>query len=68
MQIKLNGELREIDVDQTTLFDLISLYHIKKEAIIAEVNEVIVKKEEWSDCTIKDGDTVELITFMGGGR
>jgi thiamine biosynthesis protein ThiS len=36
-------------------------------AAVALVNENIVKRANWKNVTLKNGDTVELIAFVGGG-
>jgi sulfur carrier protein len=33
----------------------------------AAVNMEIVKKERWGEHTLRDGDRVELLHFVGGG-
>ncbi len=35
--------------------------------IIVRVNEELVRKEEYGERMIEDGDTIEVIHMMGGG-
>lgn len=36
--------------------------------IAVELNEVILKKEEYDTISIKEGDVMEIVQFMGGGQ
>lgn len=40
-------------------------YQIKKIAV--ELNEEILPKYSYSDTMLKDGDRLEVVTFVGGG-
>ena len=35
--------------------------------VIAELNGEIVKKNNWPSTSLKDGDKLELVSFVGGG-
>lgn len=65
MQIKLNGEQREVQT--TTVAQLISSYSLNPEAVVIEINGVIAQKQDWPTTTINDGDQVEIVSFVGGG-
>jgi thiamine biosynthesis protein ThiS len=34
---------------------------------VVELNEMIVDKTAWSTTFFKENDTLEIVTFMGGG-
>lgn len=36
--------------------------------IAVELNEVILTKAEYDTTSIKDGDVMEIVQFMGGGQ
>ncbi|MFH2057459.1 MAG: sulfur carrier protein ThiS [Pseudomonadota bacterium] len=65
MEISLNG--KKIISNSTTLLRLISETGFDTQSLIAEVNFEVIKEENWSDTTIKDGDQIELLSFVGGG-
>ena len=65
MQVKLNGELREIQA--ATLGQLVSSYHLDPEAVVIERNGVIAPKEAWATTPLNNGDQVEIVSFVGGG-
>nr|WP_279355809.1 sulfur carrier protein ThiS [Fundidesulfovibrio agrisoli] len=37
------------------------------QAVIVEINEAIVPRELWPDTALKEGDRVEVVSFVGGG-
>ncbi len=66
MNIILNGEPREIE-NNTTVLELLELLKIKEKVMAVAVNMNIVKKDDWESFTIKEGDKIELLHFVGGG-
>ncbi len=64
MMIKLNGMEKPY---RETIGELLSenQYEMKKLAVL--VNGEIVKKENWPVFTLKPGDEVDVVTFVGGG-
>ncbi len=66
MQIKVNGEIRSIH-ENTTLLDLIRSLGLETKVMAAAVNMQIVKQGAWSNAVLQEGDTVELLDFVGGG-
>lgn len=65
MTIKVNGEAREIDEGET-LRTLIVRYHLTPEKVAVELNKRLVRAERY-DTALKEGDEVEIVTFVGGG-
>lgn len=66
MQLKVNGEMREIN-DNATLYDLIHTLGLEERVMAAAVNMQIVKKDVWNSAVLNDGDAIELLDFVGGG-
>lgn len=66
MQIILNGETREV-VDAISLEELITSLNLQIKVMASAVNMEIVKKEEWANCTLQEGDKIDLLDFVGGG-
>lgn len=65
MQILLNGQ--QVQIKSRTLRELVVEKDIAPEAIVAEVNLQLIKKEHWQQYLLNEGDTVELLSFVGGG-
>jgi sulfur carrier protein len=66
MQVKVNGEMREIN-ENSTLFDVIHSLDLEERVMAAAVNMQIVKKDVWNSAVLNDGDVIELLDFVGGG-
>ena len=67
MRIQINGEPREI-ADETTLAQLVSLLQLKPEQVAIELNRTVVRRTDWSSALLREGDTLEIVHFVGGGR
>ncbi len=65
MQIILNGEKTE--AAGPTLYEMIAEKGFTPDTVIAEVNLQLIKKENWRQTALNEGDTVELLSFVGGG-
>ena len=66
MQVRLNGELREIP-DGLTVAGLLGHLGVKAPRVAVEVNEAVVTKDRYGTQAIGPGDTVEIVAFVGGG-
>jgi len=66
MNIILNGKLREIN-SAMTLRSLVEQFSKNPNHVIAEVNGNIITHDQWPSWRIQDGDTLELVNFVGGG-
>ncbi len=51
----------------TNLYELIEFLKISNKVMAAAVNMNIVKKDEWENYKLQEGDKVELLNFVGGG-
>ena len=66
MRVKINGEDREID-DGLTLTALLELLQIRPGRVVVERNRDIVPRDTYNATLINDGDTLEIVHFVGGG-
>jgi thiamine biosynthesis protein ThiS len=66
LQIRLNGEAKEME-EGTTLPALVESLALAPERIAVEVNGEVVRRAEWPRITLKEGDRVEVVHFVGGG-
>ncbi|WP_226670613.1 sulfur carrier protein ThiS [Metabacillus litoralis] len=69
MSIKLNGELVELVElnDVNTIQQLLAYYKLEDRLVIVEHNRDIILKDKYKETTIKNGDEIELVHFVGGG-
>lgn len=66
MNIKVNGETREF-AQGSTLLEVIQSLGLESKVMAAAVNMKIVKQDAWDKAVLNDGDTIELLDFVGGG-
>lgn len=66
MNVKVNGEMREFSQD-STLLEVIQSLGLESKVMAAAVNMEIVKQDAWDKAVLNDGDTIELLDFVGGG-
>ncbi len=66
MQVKINGKTE--DVSGGTILDLLKTRNIEPQMVAVELNDKMLEREHLSTTTLKEGDEVELLFYMGGGR
>lgn len=63
--VKVNG--MQEDVAGMTIAEFLERANYNVKRIVVERNEEIIPRTEYDQTVLQDGDTVEVITFMGGG-
>ncbi|MFA6045110.1 MAG: sulfur carrier protein ThiS [Phycisphaerales bacterium] len=66
MQVTVNGQSMELD-DGATVRQVIERLGLAKAACAAEVNKKLVPRRDQESCTLANGDTVEVVSLVGGG-
>jgi thiamine biosynthesis protein ThiS len=66
MNITLNGEGKTVP-DGITIQGLLEFLKIQPQRVAVELNLDIVKKDKYGMTTIKEGDSLEVVSFMQGG-
>jgi sulfur carrier protein len=66
MQLHVNGQPREVP-DGLTVAALLTLLQIEAPRVAVELNAEVVVKARHAETTLKTGDQVEIVTFVGGG-
>ncbi len=66
MDIKLNNKPHQLK-ENSSLQDLLQTLKLNPHNVVTEVNLKIIKKDKREETILKNGDRVEIITFMGGG-
>lgn len=67
MQLQINGELRSFP-EKLSLSELIVQLGMKQDRVAVELNLEIVPRGNWEATVLKDGDRLEIVHFVGGGR
>lgn len=66
MELTVNGR-SETHPDSINLEQLLERLDLAGKPCAVEVNKQLVRKPERVNHTLADGDTVEVVTFVGGG-
>lgn len=67
MTLTINGEPRSLP-DVPDLAALIASLGMKPDRVAVELNLNIVPRAQWSATPLQDGDRLEIVHFVGGGR
>ena len=66
IKILLNGETREapgeIDLDH-----LLELFSLPSQRVAIELNKNVIRRADWPQTVVGDGDRIEVVHFVGGG-
>jgi thiamine biosynthesis protein ThiS len=66
MVITLNGDRVELD-EPMSVTALLARLDIDPRRVAVEHNLAIVKRQRFMDVIVHEGDTVEIVNFVGGG-
>ena len=66
VDITLNGERYEIE-QPTSVAELLAKLDIDPRRVAVEHNLTILKRHTFADIVVGEGDTVEIVNFVGGG-
>ncbi len=66
MRLKINGEDVE-NIKAATVQGLLADLKIPVGRVAVEVNMIIVRRTEYEQFRLNDGDVVEIVNFVGGG-
>ena len=66
MRLSVNGE--EYVTEQDSVVALLKEMGIIAERVVVEVNLRVIKKKDFEHCRLRDGDTIEIVSFVGGGH
>ena len=66
MKIRVNGRTLEV-AEETTLRDFIVSVRRQPEGVIAELNERVMTRDAWAGTLLREGDSLELVSLVGGG-
>ncbi len=66
MQIIINGEHRELS-GPMSVRSLLEELGVDDRRVAVEVNGAILKRAEFDETSVNDGDQLEVVHFVGGG-
>lgn len=65
MNILVNGQRQSCE--PCTITELLTKRALAQEALVVEWNGEIIRQEQWSKVRLQENDTLELLSFVGGG-
>lgn len=66
IRVRINGKDREID-DGLSVRALLESLDLKPGMVVVELNREILERDSYPTTTVSEGDTLELVHFVGGG-
>jgi thiamine biosynthesis protein ThiS len=66
LAVVINGEARQVP-GPTTLLELLGHLGLDPRSVVVELNREIVRRPRLAETHVADGDTIELVHFVGGG-
>jgi len=66
MLVKINGKSEE--VQGATVLDLLKAKNIDPHMVAVELNARMLERDHLGTTPVKEGDQVEFLFYMGGGR
>ena len=69
MKLIINGDIKSIEAKENSLSleDLIGLLGLNPRLIVVELNGIILTPDTWMLQGVQDGDSLEIVTIVGGG-
>ena len=66
IRVHLNGSRREVE-EGHSVRTLIESLEIHPGMVVVELNREILERDSYDDLGISEGDTIEIVHFVGGG-
>ena len=66
MKISLNGESADAH-EAKTVEQLIERLGLPAQTVLIEHNGVALHRREWPDCSLSEGDRIEILRVVAGG-
>ncbi len=64
--VTINGENRA-DYNEITITEMLDREGFDRNRIAIEINGVIIRKKQYNETYLHDGDRIEVVSFVGGG-
>jgi thiamine biosynthesis protein ThiS len=69
MEITVNGEKRIFDESSVTIMDLLARLEVKfPNTVTVQLNDKFVPGDGFDLTKVRDGDRLDFLYFVGGGR
>lgn len=66
IRVTINGEEQELP-NELPLSEYVSSLGVNAKTIAIAYNGEVLRRDEWDEVTLSDGDTLEVVRAVGGG-
>ena len=66
IQVRINGRDEAVRADHT-VHSLLESLDLHPSLVVVELNREILARDSYGETPVQDGDTLELVHFVGGG-
>jgi thiamine biosynthesis protein ThiS len=66
LALTINGEARQLP-GPATLLELLGRLGLDPRSVVVELNREIVRRPRLGETRVAEGDTIEIVHFVGGG-
>ncbi|TWT44621.1 Sulfur carrier protein ThiS [Phycisphaerae bacterium RAS1] len=66
MRLMVNGEEKTLQ-DVRTVADLLAQFDLPPQRVAVELNQNLVRRANFEQQALSEGDQLEIVTFVGGG-
>lgn len=66
MRLHINGEEKEVE-DGLTVTQLLGVLGLGGRRLAVEYNREVLPNSQWEGQSLRDGDALEIVHFVGGG-
>ena len=66
IRVTINGEYHEFP-EASPLLEYVSSLGVSPKMIAIAYNGEVLRRDEWSEVTLSDGDSLEVVRAVGGG-
>lgn len=67
MNIIVNGQSMQIEDSLNRVDKLLHSFNLQVKTVVVELNRQILTREYHETTTLRDGDRIEIVHFVGGG-
>ncbi len=67
LAIQVNGEQRQLNAEANSLAAVVEQLGHHPKLVVVEFNGLILTPDRWADQPVQNGDSLEIVTIVGGG-
>ena len=73
MHLTVNGRSREVDISAydggaMPLLAMLEAFEVNPKLVAVAINGDVIPKTEFAEARVREGDAIEIVRMVGGGR